>query len=178
VGDCAEVIDGITHRPKLNQMASTAVVQAKVIADNILSDLKNQPGLYSACEYCLSPTVADVGGILMGSVGVTTAAAARAGLKTISGKATKLIKARYFPGATSLTLKLIFDAFSKKLLGAQLIGEATVAERVNELELAIRAGMTAYELRNIERAFDPSLSQLVDVTIDAAENALKSAGLA
>lgn len=178
VGDCAEVIDGITHRPKLNQMASTAAVQAKVIADNILSDLTNHPGLYSACEYCLSPTVADVGGIVMGSVGVTTAAAARAGLKTIGGKATKLIKARYFPGASSLTLKLIFDAFSKKLLGAQLVGEATVAERVNELALAIRAGMTAYELRNIERAFDPSLAQLVDVTIDAAENALKSAGKA
>ena len=73
---------------------------------------------------------------------------------------------------------MIFDAFSKKLLGAQLVGEATVAERVNELALAIRAGMTAYELRNIERAFDPSLAQLVDVTIDAAENALKSAGKA
>jgi NADH oxidase (H2O2-forming) len=173
MGDCAEVIDGITHRPKLNQMASTAVVQAKVIADNILSDIKNQPGLYSACEYCFSPTVADVGGIVMGSVGVTSDAAARAGLKTISGKATKLIKARYFPGASALTMKLIFDAFSKKVLGAQLVGEATVAERVNELALAIRAGMTAYELRNMERAFDPSLSQLVDVTIDAAENALK-----
>jgi NADH oxidase (H2O2-forming) len=176
LGDCAEVVDGITYRPKLNQMASTAVVQARVIADNILSDIKDQLSLYSSYEYCISPTVADIGGgLLMGSVGVTTDAANRAGIKTISGKATKLIKARYFPGATSLTLKLIFDAFTKKLIGAQMVGEATVAERVNEFAVAIRTGMTAAELRNMERCFDPSLAQLEDVTVDAAKNALESA---
>jgi len=172
VGDCTEVVDGITHRPRLNQLASTAVTQAKIIADNVLSDISGQPGLYSPCEYCFGPTVADVGGVLMGSVGVTTEAASRAGIKTISGKATKLVKARYFPGATPLTLKLIFDAYTKKLIGAQMVGEATVAERVNELGVAIRAGMTAEEMRNMERCYDPSQALLIDVTIDAAEKAL------
>ncbi len=175
LGDCAEVVDGITHRPKLNQMASTAVVQARVVGDNILSDILGQQQLYSPCEYCISPTVADIGGgLLMGSVGVTTDAATRAGIKTISGKATKLVKARYFPGATSMTMKLIFDAFTKRLLGAQMIGEVSVAERVNEFVVAIRAGMTAAELRNMERSFDPSVAQLEDVTVDAAKNALES----
>jgi len=172
VGDCTEVVDGITHRPRLNQLASTAVTQATVIADNILSDIGGQPDLYSPCEYCFGPTVADVGGILMGSVGVTTEAASRAGIKTISGKATKLVKARYFPGATPLTLKLIFDAYNKKLIGAQMVGEVGVAERVNELGLAIRAGITAEEMRNMERCYDPSQALLIDVTIDAATNAL------
>ena len=175
LGDCTEVVDGISHRPKLNQLASTAVAQARVIADNILSDITGKLGLYSSYEPCISPTVADVGGgLVMGSVGVTTDAANHAGIKTISGKATKLIKARYFPGATSLTMKLIFDAFTKKLIGAQMVGEATVAERVNEFAVAIRAGMTAAELRNMERCFDPSLAQLEDVTIDAAKNALET----
>ena len=172
VGDCTEVVDAITHRPRLNQLASTAVTQATVIADNILSDISEQPGLYSPCEYCFGPTVADVGGVLIGSVGVTSEAASRAGIKTISGKATKLVKARYFPGATPLTLKLIFDAYTKKLIGAQMVGEATVAERVNELGVAIRAGMTAEEMRNMERCYDPSQALLIDVTIDAAEKAL------
>jgi NADH oxidase (H2O2-forming) len=172
VGDCVEVVDGITHRPRLSQYASTAVVQAKVISENILGELLGQPTLYSSYEPCISPSIADIGGLLVGSVGVTTEAAATVGIKTVSGKATKLIKARYFPGATKLTLKLIFDAFTRKLIGAQLIGEATVAERVNELAVAIYAGLTAEELRNMERCFDPSLSQLVDVTIDAAEKAL------
>lgn len=172
VGDCTEVVDAITHRPRLNQLASTAVTQATVIADNILSDISEQPGLYSPCEYCFGPTAADVGGVLIGSVGVTSEAASRAGIKTISGKATKLTKARYFPGATPLTLKLIFDAYTKKLIGAQMIGEFTVAERVNELGLAIRAGITAEEMRSMERCYDPSLALLVDVTVDAATAAL------
>ncbi|MEA1999925.1 MAG: FAD/NAD(P)-binding oxidoreductase, partial [Euryarchaeota archaeon] len=43
VGDCTEVVDAITHRPRLNQLASTAVTQATVIADNILSDISEQP---------------------------------------------------------------------------------------------------------------------------------------
>lgn len=172
LGDCTEVVDAITHRPRLNQLASTAVTQATVIADNILSDISGRPDLYSSCEYCFGPTVADVGGVLIGSVGVTTEAASHAGIKTISGKATKLVKARYFPGATPLTLKLIFDAYTKKLIGAQMVGEATVAERVNELAVAIRAGITAAELRNMERCYDPSQALLVDVTIDAATKAL------
>jgi NADH oxidase (H2O2-forming) len=172
VGDCTEVVDAITHRPRLNQLASTAVTQATVITDNILSDISEQPGMYSPCEYCFGPTAADVGGVLIGSVGVTTEAASRAGIKTISGKATKLTKARYFPGATPLTLKLIFDAYTKKLIGAQMVGEVTVAERVNELGLAIRAGITAEEIRSMERCYDPSLALLVDVTIDAATEAL------
>ncbi|RZN37019.1 MAG: hypothetical protein EFT35_06975 [Methanophagales archaeon ANME-1-THS] len=172
LGDCVEVIDGITHRSRLSQYASTAVVQAKIIADNILGELTGRPELYSSYEPCLSPSVADISGLLVGSVGVTTEAARMAGIKTISGKATKLIKARYFPGASSLTLKLIFDAYTTKVLGAQMVGEATVAERVNEFTVAIRAGITARELRTMERSFDPSLAQLVDVTIDAAENAL------
>ncbi len=172
LGDCIEVMDGVTHRPRLSQLASTTVVQARVVADNILSDLTGQPALYSSYEPCLSPTAADVGGLLAGFVGVTSEAAAGAGIKTVSGKATKLIKARYFPGAKPLTLKLIFDAYTKKLIGGQLVGEATVAERVNELEVAIRTGMTAEEIRSMERCYDPSLALLVDGTIDAAEEAM------
>ncbi|MGB2842669.1 MAG: FAD-dependent oxidoreductase [Halobacteriota archaeon] len=172
VGDCTEVIDGVTHRPRLSQFASTAVVQAKVITDNILSDVTGQPAVYSSYEPCLSPSVTDIGGLLVGSVGVTSEVAARAGIKTICGQATKLTKARYFPGAKPLTLKLIFDAYTRKLIGAQMAGEATVAERVNEFAVAIRVGMTAEEMRNMERCFDPSLALLIDVVINAAEKAL------
>jgi NADH oxidase (H2O2-forming) len=172
LGDCIQVIDGITLRPKLNQLASTAVVQANVISDNIISDITGDPSLYSSYDPCVGPVVAEIGGLQFGSVGLTSEAAALAGIKTISGKAKKLTKARYFPGAKPLTMKLIFDAFSKKLIGAQMISEISVSDRVNEMAVAIRAGITAEDLRNTERCFDPSLSLLVDVTVDAAQDAL------
>jgi len=172
LGACTEVVAGITYRPRLSQLASTAVVQAKVVADNIFSDISEQPGAYSACEPCLRPVAADICCPLGGSVGVTSEAASRAGIKIISGKATKSTKARYFQGSKSITAKLIFDAYAEKLIGAQVVSEATVAERINELELDIGAGMTAKEICNIERSYDPSLALLKDVTIDAAEGAL------
>lgn len=174
LGDCIEVIDGITLRPKLNQLASTSVVQANVISDNIISDIRGNPCLYSSYDPCVGPVVAEIAGLNFGSVGVTTEAAEQAGIKTISGKATKLTKARYFPGAKPLTMKLIFDAFSMKLVGAQMISEIPVSDRVNEMAVAIRARVTAEDLRSTERCFDPSLSLLVDVTVDAAEDALKN----
>ncbi len=172
LGDCIEVIDGITLRPKLNQLASTCVVQANVISDNIISDFTGNPSLYSRYMPCMGPVVAEIGGLNFGSVGITSEAAALAGIKTISGKATKLTKARYFPGAKPLTMKLIFDAFSKKLMGAQMISEISVSDRVNEMAVAIYAGVTAEDLRDVERCFDPSLSLLVDVTVDASQDAL------
>lgn len=172
LGDCVEVIDGITHRSRLSQFASTAVVQAKVVTDNILAEMTGRPELYSSYEQSLNPSVSNIDGLLVGSVGITTKEARMAGIKTVSGKATKLIKARYFPNASSLTLKLIFDAYTTRLIGAQMLGRSTVAERVNELAMAIYAGITAKELRNMERSYDPSLSLLIDVTIDAAELAL------
>lgn len=172
LGDCIEVIDSITLRPKLNQLASTSVAQASVISDNIISDIMGDPSLYSCYNPCVGPVVSEIGGLHFGSVGVTSEAAVLAGMKAISGKATKLTKARYFPGAKSLTMKLIFDAFSKKLIGAQMVSEMPVSDRVNEMAVAIRAGNTADDLRNAERCFDPSLSLLVDVTVDAARDAL------
>ena len=120
----------------------------------------------------MGPVVAEIAGLNFGSVGVTTEAAGRAGIKTISGKATKLTKARYFPGAKPLTMKLIFDAFSKKLIGAQMISEISVSDRVNEMAVAMHAGLCAEDLINTERCFDPSLSLLVDVAVDAAQDAL------
>jgi len=172
LGDCIEVIDGITLRPKLNQLASTSVVQANVISDNIISDITGDPCLYSSYKPCTGPVVAEIGGLHFGSVGVTSEAAGNSGIKTISGKATKLTKARYFPGAKPLTMKLIFDAFSKKLIGAQMISEISVSDRVNEMAVAIHAGLSAEDLINTERCFDPSLSLLVDVAVDAAQDAL------
>ena len=61
-----------------------------------------------------------------------------------------------------------------RLIGAQMISEVPVSDRVNEMAVAIRARVTAEDLKSTERCFDPSLSLLVDVTVDAAQEALKN----
>lgn len=164
LGDCAEVTDAITFRPRLSQLASTALVQSRVVADNIL-------GKGSSYEPCLSPTAANLSGLQVGSVGITTETARRFGIPVKSGISVRFTKARFFPDTKRIIAKLIFEASSERLIGAQIIAEETVAGRINELTLGIKEGITARDIWMRERCFDPSLAMVEDVLVDAAMRA-------
>jgi NADH oxidase (H2O2-forming) len=161
LGDCIEVINAVTHRPRLSQLASTALIQARVVANNIR-------GTSSSYATCLSPTVATLSGLQIGSVGVITEVARRYGIAIKAGRAIKYTRARFFPERKLIIAKLLFEAYSEKLIGAQLISEETVAERINELTLGIRAGITAQDIWMRERCYEPSLTMVEDVIVDAA----------
>ncbi len=165
LGDCVESIDAITLRPRLSQLASSALVQAKVIANN-LTDIS-----YSL-EPSLSPAIASISDLQVGSVGLTTAIAERYGIKVTSGKKDKPTKARFYRGRKSMAVKLLFDSYTEKLIGAQLISEEMVADRIDGLCNAIRSGMTAKELSRMEKSFDPCVSLHRDVMVDVAEIAV------
>ena len=169
LGDCVEVIDAITLRPKLSQYASTALVQAKVVANNML-------GISYPLEPSLSPAIATISKYQVGSVGITSAIAERYGIQVISGKKEKPTKARFYPGRKSMAVKLLFDIYTEKLIGAQLISEDIVADRIDGLCNAIRKGMTVKELIRMEKSFDPCVSLHRDVMVDAAEIAAEQFG--
>ncbi len=167
LGDCIEVIDAVTYRPRLSLLASTALIQARVVANNIL-------GVPSYYGPCLSPSVANISGLQVGSVGVTSEMAGRYGIPIMIGKSVRYTKARFFPEKKTITSKLIFEASGEKLIGAQIISQESVAERINELTLAIKAGITAKDIWMRERCFDPSLSMVEGAIVDAAMNAGQS----
>jgi NADH oxidase (H2O2-forming) len=167
LGDSVEVLDAVTYRPRLSLLASTALIQARVVASNILGE----PSYY---EPCLSPSVANILGLQVGSVGATSEVADKYGIPIKVGKSVKQTKARFFPGGKVVTAKLIFEASSDKLIGAQIICQESVAERINELTLGIKAGITAKDIWMRERCFDPSLTMVEDVLVDAAINAAQS----
>lgn len=171
LGDCVEVVGAITLRPRLSQLASTALVQAKVVANNMT-------GISYSLEPSLSPAIATISDFQVGSIGVTSEVAARYGIKVISGKKEKPTKARFYPGRKSMAVKLLFDAYSEKLVGAQLISEDMVADRIDGLYNAIRKGITAKELSRMEKSFDPCVSLHRDVMVDAAEIAVAQLGKA
>jgi len=167
LGDCVEVIDAVTHHPRLSLLASTALIQARVVANNVLGE----PSYY---EPCLSPTVANILGLQVGSVGATSEIAGKYGIPIKVGKSVKQTKARFFPGGRAVTAKLIFEASSDRLIGAQIISQESVAERINELTLGIKAEITAEDIWMRERCFDPSLTMVEDVIVDAATNSMQS----
>ena len=163
-GDCVEVIDHVTGRPRLSQLGSTAVIQAKVIADNIL-------GGTLTYEPCVSPNATKIADIQVGSVGITSRTAKKFGINLVTGKSKKLTRARYYPGRLPVTVKLLFDE-GEKLVGAQVVSGECAAERINSLAIAIKRGISAREILKMERVFEPALSLLVDATVDAAEDAM------
>jgi len=70
--------------------------------------------------------------------------------------------AGYYPGAEAMTLKLLFDPHGGKLLGAQAVGAAGVDKRIDVLAVAIQAGMTVYDLEEMELAYSPQYGSAKD----------------
>ena len=70
--------------------------------------------------------------------------------------------ASYYPGATPLTLKILFDPKSGRLLGAQAVGGESVDKRIDVLAVALRAGMTVFDLEELELAYAPPFGSAKD----------------
>jgi rhodanese-related sulfurtransferase len=70
--------------------------------------------------------------------------------------------AGYYPGAEAMTLKLLFDPKTGRVLGAQAVGGAGVDKRIDVLAVAIQAGMTVYDLEEMELAYAPQFGSAKD----------------
>src|SRR5690606_27394403 len=105
-------------------------------------------------------------------VGVFGMAAAMTGLseKTLIASNTPYEKiyvhpahhAGYYPGAEQMSLKLLFAPADGKILGAQVVGHAGVDKRIDVLAVAIQAGMTVYDLEEMELAYAPQFGAAKD----------------
>src|SRR5690606_9964837 len=70
--------------------------------------------------------------------------------------------AGYYPGAEQLTLKVLFHPETGKLLGAQAVGGQGVDKRIDVLAVAIQAGMTVFDLEEMELAYAPQFGSAKD----------------
>lgn len=165
VGDCVEVYDAITGQSTQSLLGSTAVRQGKVAARNIV-------GLNSEFIPVLNSVVSKIGNLEFGSVGLTKVSAIHNGIDVISGKIRALTKARYYPGAKKIDVKIVCN-LKELIIGCQIIAEERVAERVDTMSLAISQKMTCSELASTEFSYAPPLSMVIDPIILAAEDACK-----
>ncbi|GAB4307999.1 MAG: FAD-dependent oxidoreductase [Methanobacteriaceae archaeon] len=163
VGDCVEVIDAITGHNTLSPLGSTAVRQGKIAAKNIA-------GVEAKFNPVVNSMVSKIGDLEFGSVGLTKIGALQNGIKAISGKSRALTKARYYPGAKRIDVKMIIN-LKGRIIGCQIIAEERVAERVDTMSLAIAKGISCSELANMEFSYAPPVSMVIDPIILAAEDA-------
>ncbi|MBO5599760.1 MAG: hypothetical protein J5897_01810 [Candidatus Methanomethylophilus sp.] len=97
------------------------------------------------------------------------------GVEAVAGKAKGLTRARYYPGAKELIVKVLADKRTHRLIGAQIIAGEEATGRIDWLTSAILSGVTAEEfLVRSENAYCPPTSQVRDVVFAAVEDLVKN----
>jgi NADH oxidase (H2O2-forming) len=166
VGDCAESVNLITHRPLLSQLGTTAVRHGKVAGINAAGGYALFPG-------SLGSAVSRMFNFEVGATGLTEFMARRFGIETIVGRITAKTKAAYYPGGLPITVKLVIDRETRRIIGGQIIGGEEVTQRVNALSFAIQKQMTVHELTKADTCYAPPVNETWEPMVLAAETALR-----
>lgn len=155
VGDAVEITDFVTKTKGYVPLAGPANKQGRIAADNICGI----PSVYTGTQgtailKCFDMTAA--------STGITEERAKQLGLNYEKSYTYSASHATYYPGAVNMSVKLLFEKEGGRVLGAQIAGFEGVDKRVDVIATAIRAGMTVYDLTNLELAYAPPYSSAKD----------------
>ncbi len=161
-GDCAEMNFVITNTPVWVPMGSTANKTGRCAAINVCGGDEEFPGiLSSAVTRCLKLTIS--------KTGLTEKAAIALGYDIVTATVTKYDKVGYMPDAKNITLKLVADKNTGKLLGGQAVGYGDTDKRINTLTAAILGGLTAEEFEQNDLTYAPPFSTTIDPLLNAAQ---------
>lgn len=155
VGDVVEVADFATGKPALIALAGPANKQGRIAADNIC-------GLDSEYRGTQGSSVIRLFSMTAASTGMTEARARKEGIdygKVILSPANH---ASYYPGARTMTVKVLYARPSLKILGAQILGYEGVDKRLDVIATAMRCGLTVTALKDLELAYAPPYSSAKD----------------
>jgi NADPH-dependent 2,4-dienoyl-CoA reductase/sulfur reductase-like enzyme/rhodanese-related sulfurtransferase len=157
-GDMVEVVDTVTSEPAIIALAGPANRQGRIVANNI-AGREGQDSSYTTTQGTAIVRAFDL-------VGAITGASEKALQRT--GRPYRKVylhpssHAGYYPGASPMHIKLLFAPDDGKLLGAQIVGFDGVDKRIDVLATALRAGMTVYDLEQLELAYAPPYGSAKD----------------
>ena len=155
VGDAVQVRHYVTGGDALIALAGPANKQGRIAADNICGGDSRYTGSQGSSVIKVFDMTAAV-------TGVNEAQAAKAGLDADSVVLSPMSHAGYYPGGRVMTMKVVFEKETYRLLGAQIVGYEGVDKRIDVLATAIRAGLKATELKELDLAYAPPYSSAKD----------------
>lgn len=170
-GDCAMVRSAITGKPVWSPMGSTANINGRIIAQNIMGKELRYRG-------SLGTAVCQLPGLNVGRTGLTEAQAKAEGFDPISVVTIVDDKAHYMPGAATFTMKLIADRTTQRILGVQVAGPGAVDKIVDITITAIQCGATLDQLDGADFAYAPPFSTAIHPfahTLNVLKNKLSGA---
>lgn len=161
-GDCAEKTHIVSNTPVWVPLGSTANKEGRCAAINACGGNEQFDGI-------LGSAVTRYFGFTMSITGLTEKDARKLGYEPVSIIVTKMDKVGYMPQAKNITIKLVADKSSKKLLGAQAIGCGDADKRVNTVTSGLLCGITVDEFFSNDITYAPPYSPTIDPLLNAAQ---------
>jgi pyruvate/2-oxoglutarate dehydrogenase complex dihydrolipoamide dehydrogenase (E3) component len=168
IGDCAEKFSFFTGKPSALRLATIATAEARIAAANLVKNRRKYEGPIGI----FGTVIGDMG---ISVAGLTERAAKEAGFEFFTGEATSPDRhPGSMPDTSQLSVKLIFEQGTGKLLGGEACGGRTVGEMGNILGCLIRSRATVEDIATLQFGTHPALtaSPITYPLVNAAEQAL------
>lgn len=155
VGDAVQIKHFVTGQDALISLAGPANKQGRIAADHICGKNSSYPGSQGSSVIKVFDMTAAV-------TGVNETNARKAGLAVDKVILSPMSHAGYYPGGKIMTMKVVFEKETYRILGAQIVGYEGVDKRIDVLATAIHAGMKASDLAELDLAYAPPYSSAKD----------------
>jgi NADPH-dependent 2,4-dienoyl-CoA reductase/sulfur reductase-like enzyme len=160
-GDCVEVLDLVSGRERHIALGTHANKHGQVIGTNAGGGYATFPGV-------VGTAVSKVCDLEIARTGLREKDARRAGLQFVSATIESTSRAGYYPGAAPMTVKMIAERRTGRLLGVQIVGREGAAKRVDIAAVALTAGMTVDQMTALDLGYAPPFSPVWDPILVAA----------
>ncbi|MER6721202.1 FAD-dependent oxidoreductase [Streptomyces halstedii] len=164
-GDCVEVLDLVAGRTRHIALGTHANKHGQVIGSNAGGGYGTFPGV-------VGTAVSKVCDLEIGRTGLREKDAAAVGLRYVTATIESTGRAGYYPGARPMTVKMIAEYRTGRLLGVQIVGREGAAKRVDVAAVALTAGMTVEAMTALDLGYAPPFSPVWDPVLVAARKAV------
>ncbi|KAB2112672.1 FAD-dependent oxidoreductase [Vibrio alginolyticus] len=161
VGDAVEDKDFVTGEQTLVPLAGPANRQGRIAADNMLGRQETYQGTQGTA-------ICKIFDLAVASTGKNEKQLKRENIAYEKVYVHTASHASYYPGAETVSFKMLFDPVTGKILGAQAVGKDGVDKRIDVMAVAQRAGMTVEQLQHLELTYAPPYGSAKDVINQAA----------
>ncbi|MHC5260759.1 FAD-dependent oxidoreductase [Streptomyces sp. UC4497] len=164
-GDCVEVLDLVSGSERHIALGTHANKHGQVIGANVGGDYATFPGV-------VGTAVSKVCDLEIARTGLREKDARRAGLQYVTVTIESTSRAGYYPGAALMTVKMLAERRTGRLLGVQIVGREGAAKRVDVAAVALTAGMTVEQMTALDLGYAPPFSPVWDPVLVAARKAV------
>lgn len=165
-GDCAQSFHLVARKPTYIALGTVANKQGRVAGINIAGGYATFPGV-------VGTAVSKICAVEVARTGLQEKEIEQLGLEYASATIESRTRASYYPGAGRITVKVLAEKKSGRLLGGQIVGTEGAAKRIDVLATALHAGMTAEDMINLDLSYAPPYSPVWDPVLIAAREVAK-----